>query len=78
MTTGVQHGLKTPPLLLSAPQAAAFVGVSRSRWFELQAQGAIPPAVRPGGGRRMWRRQDIERWVALGCPSGERFAALRK
>ena len=53
--------ISAPPLLMSAPEAAEYLGVSRTRLFELQADGTMP-GVKVGG-RRYWRRQDLDAFV---------------
>jgi predicted DNA-binding transcriptional regulator AlpA len=55
-------------LLVGAPAIATLVGKSTrtvNRWIEA---GTLPPPVTsPTGGPRMWKRRDIEDWVAAGC-----------
>lgn len=55
------------PLLLRAEEAARLIGVSRSQWWSLHSAGRVSSPVRFGravGGRR----EELERWVAGGCP----------
>jgi len=63
-------------LLLSATDAAAAVGVSRSGFWKLHASARVPSPVRIGR-RVLWRRNDLEEWVEQGCPSRDRFEAMR-
>jgi predicted DNA-binding transcriptional regulator AlpA len=59
------------PLLITAQQVGTILGVSeRSVWRHL-SKGKIVAPVRIGGSVR-WRREDITRWVAEGCPVPER------
>jgi predicted DNA-binding transcriptional regulator AlpA len=52
------------PLLLSAPAAARFLGISRSTFFRMRAAGRLPLPVRPlAGGDLKYRRADLERMV---------------
>jgi len=52
----------TEPLLLDSPRAAAFAGVSVGVIRGWVSQGL--PFVRAGrGGRKMFTRRDLERWV---------------
>lgn len=63
-----QPGL--PPhqrLLVPAREAAALACIGLSTWHRLVARGAAPQPVRVGGAVR-WRRADLERWIAAGCP----------
>ena len=64
-------------LLLSAADAAHAVGVSRSGFWKLHASGRVPAPVRLGR-RVLWRRHDLELWVAGGCPSRDRFEARQE
>ncbi len=49
-------------LLIKVPEAAAQLGVSRAKLYELIASGALP-AVKVDGGRRI-RSQDLHDFVA--------------
>jgi len=64
-------------LLLSASDAAELCGICRSTWLMLRDTGKTPAAIRLGR-RVLWRRSDVEDWISLGCPSRERFEAMRK
>jgi len=55
-------------LLLSASEAAALCGVSRSLWWSMSSAGKIPLPVRLSG-RTLWRRAELERWTEAGCPA---------
>lgn len=48
--------------LLSAPQAAAMLGLSTATLYRLVASGKLPPGIRVGGGRR-WKRTDLTEWI---------------
>lgn len=50
------------PLLLDWRAATAYLGISRTRLFDLQREGVLQ-GVRVGG-RRLWRRVDLERFVS--------------
>ena len=58
-----------PPLGLSRETAAAFIGVSPSKFDELVKDGRMPKP-KPNDARRVWHRLEIER--AFGAlPSAE-------
>jgi hypothetical protein len=50
------------PLLLDAKAAADYCGLSRTRLFDLQRTGELPGVL--VGGRRYWRRGDLDDFVA--------------
>jgi len=50
-------------LLLTAGEAAAYIGVGRTRFFELVQLVPLPPVKLPGQGK-MWRRSDLDDFVA--------------
>ena len=54
--------------LLDVRAVAALLGCSVRHVYRLADRGAMPPAVRLGALVR-WRRQDLEDWLAHGCPS---------
>ena len=55
------------PLLLDVKGVSWITSLSeRSIWRGVDV-GRVPKPLKVGG-RRLWRRSDIERWVAAGCP----------
>jgi excisionase family DNA binding protein len=50
---------------------AALLDCSPRHVFRLAEGGQMPPAVRLGALVR-WRRADLDRWLAAGCPSTQR------
>ena len=59
-------------LLLDAREAAALIRVSRATFWKLYSQGNVPAAVRFGARVVRWRKQELETWVAAGCPKREK------
>jgi predicted DNA-binding transcriptional regulator AlpA len=60
---------QSAPELLSILQVATFCGTTWSTvrdWFDW---GALPAPIVVGGFAR-WRRADLEKWAAVGCPQG--------
>lgn len=65
------------PLLLTAQQVADLLQVSpRTLWRLVSAQKVIGP-VRIGGNTR-WRREEVQAWIAAGCPSPVACDNLRR
>jgi prophage regulatory protein len=60
--------LVPPALLLAARQAAALCGVSLATWWRWGAAGRCPAPIRISAGCVRWRRDELESWVACGCP----------
>jgi predicted DNA-binding transcriptional regulator AlpA len=56
------------PLLIDAKALAALIGRSPGQLTTDALKSVIPPPVRVGRAR-MWRRAEIETWVAAGCPT---------
>jgi len=52
-------------LLVSAQEAAVLYGVSRSTFYELHAAGRIPMPIRLIGRCIRWRREEIEKHIAM-------------
>jgi len=50
------------PLLMTALQSAKYLGIGKTKFFELVDQGKIVPV--DIGGTRMYRRADLEKYVA--------------
>lgn len=58
------------PALMGRRQSAAYCSVSVPSWDRLSAGNKTPAPVRLGG-RVMWRRADLDSWIAAGCPPRE-------
>jgi predicted DNA-binding transcriptional regulator AlpA len=58
-----------PPgsLLIGARELAALLSWSVRSVRRGNAAGLLPPPVKVGGSVR-WRREEVERWIAAGCP----------
>ena len=61
--------------LLTVKDVASMLSVSQRQVWKLHASGKIPAPVRLGRSVRWRAKDDIARWVQLGCPSRERFEA---
>ncbi len=68
---------KPPPLLLSADATANMFDVARSTLYAWDQEGRIPQPVRIGA-RTYWRGDELQAWVAAGCPYRERWNLLRR
>lgn len=58
-------------LMLSANDAAALLGIKRTLFYSLHSTGRLGPVPINLGRRTLWRRRELEAWVAAGCPSRE-------
>lgn len=55
--------------LLDAEAAAALVGISRASWDRMRSAGLVPAPVKLNGGTIIrWRRSELAKWIADGCP----------
>ena len=64
------------PLLIPDVQAAALAGVSRAHWQRLRSAGKLPPSIKLGR-KVLWRRLEIEEWIAAGCPDAKVWSAMQ-
>lgn len=67
--------LSVPSLLVDGPTAAALCSISPATWARMVSAGKTPAPVRLSGGCVRYRRADLERWVAMGCPERKQFEA---
>jgi predicted DNA-binding transcriptional regulator AlpA len=65
------------PLLVDAKIAATLCGCSVSFWRQQDSAGRVPAPVRLSR-KILWRRADLERWVALGCPSRRQYDLMQE
>jgi predicted DNA-binding transcriptional regulator AlpA len=68
--------MKLEPLLLCDRDAAALCNCSRSHWHAMRAAGKLPPSIKLGR-KVLWRREEIESWIAAGCPDARTWQAIR-
>lgn len=59
------HTTSIEPFGVGAKDAAKIVGVSQRTWLRLCAMEKAPPGSKLGG-RRLWRVEDLRRFVADG------------
>ncbi|MCC6153756.1 MAG: helix-turn-helix domain-containing protein [Candidatus Hydrogenedentes bacterium] len=53
--------------LMSATELATLLGASTRHIWRMRDGGALPRPIRLGSLVR-WRKSDIEKWIADGCP----------
>ena len=58
-------------------ELAAMLRVGVSTFDRLKAGGKIPEPLRVGRSLR-WRRDDVERWIAAGCPVAKEWTEREK
>ncbi len=65
------------PLLCDIAEVAFLLGISKATAWKLDSTGRLPRAIRLGR-RTLWRRAELEAWVAADAPLRERWEKLRK
>jgi predicted DNA-binding transcriptional regulator AlpA len=64
---------------LNAAEAAAFLGISRSAFDELDARGMVPEGATLGAMRgRRWARTELRAWLLAGSPVRSRWQSMRE
>jgi prophage regulatory protein len=58
----------TAPVLLTADEVAAMLGVSERTLWRLLSAGKVPEPVRFGRSTR-WRAAEVADWIDRGCPT---------
>jgi predicted DNA-binding transcriptional regulator AlpA len=56
------------PVLVNAKALARMLGLSTSNVHKMNRTGELGPIPVKLGGRRLWRTEEISRWVMAGCP----------
>ena len=64
------------PVLVTADQASAMLGVSKAHFYRMHNAGRIPLPVRLGGAVR-WRRAELLAWIDAGMPNRQRWQAMQ-
>jgi len=65
-----------PPLLVDAKAAAGLLGISRAHLYGLLSSGRMPGPIHLGR-RTLWRTDELRAWTAAGCPSADRWQAMK-
>lgn len=63
-------------VLIDANAAARMCSMHRASWYKAVAGGKAPASVRIGRMVR-WRLEEIEAWIAAGCPPRDKWEAMR-
>jgi len=64
------------PLLLTASEVGALLGLGRSTVWQHHSAGRLPLPVRIGRAVR-WSRRELEDWIAAGAPARDRWEAMK-
>ena len=56
-----------PPLLINVDHVAELTGLGARTIWRFAGSGQLPAPLKIGG-RRLWSRDQIENWIAAGCP----------
>ena len=67
-----------PPRLLAAEEAAAYCGMGRTSWLDLDQRGAVPAPIRLGRRLVLWDIRDLDLWIDLRCPGRFRFEEIKR
>lgn len=65
-------------LAVSAEQAAALLGLSRSAFFKQADAGRIGPLPIRFGKSVRYSLAELKSWAAAGCPTRDRWQIMRK
>lgn len=61
--------LPTPSALIDAAAMAVLLSVSKPTIWRMRESGRLPPAIAFTAQCIRWRRDDVLRWIAAGCPA---------
>jgi len=64
--------------LLTAQAVGEMLNLSKRAVFRMRSTGLICSPIRVGAGAIRWRQSDVEKWIALGCPTKKDFEALKQ
>ena len=66
------------PCLVNAETLGKMLGVSKRTIYRMDASGELGPMPVKLGGRRLWRTQEISRWVMADCPRRMKWLDSRR
>ena len=62
---------------LNAAAAATLAGVSKSKWWDLHADGLVPSPCMKVGRVVRWSHTELIAWMRSGCPARNRWQHAR-
>jgi len=62
--------------LLSAAEAAAALGVSRTTWYALYSAGKTPLGIKLNRCHR-WSAEELRDWTRAGCPARQKWEFMK-
>lgn len=62
------------PLLLGRRELAVVLGISPASLDRLDVAGRLPRSIKLGG-RKLFSRTEIEKWITAGCPDRTNWEA---
>ena len=65
-------------ILLSASEVSQLLGVGKSLFYSMHSTGAFGPLPIRLGRRTLWRRQELEEWVAAGAPPRDQWLQIKE
>jgi predicted DNA-binding transcriptional regulator AlpA len=63
--------------MVSLRQITAMMGVSLTLGERMKASGRLPRHVALSRTLHRWHRDEIERWIAAGCPARHEWEAMK-
>lgn len=75
---GPREVREAAPLGLSAADAAKLLGISGSHFHEMRKDGRLGPDAKRLGRCRRYDREELLSWWRAGCPSRDRWRAMRR
>ena len=66
------------PLLLDIKGAAAALGIGRSLFYQMLSDGRLGPVSIRFGKKRLFRLDELRKWVEGGCPTREKWQAAEE
>jgi predicted DNA-binding transcriptional regulator AlpA len=71
------NGGQLVPLLVDIEGLAKLLGVSRSHAYALHSSGRLGPLPVKLGKCSRWWREEVESWIASGCPPRQKWQAMK-
>lgn len=64
-------------LLCSTNDAAAMLGVGKSKFYQMHSTGTLGPMPILLDTKKMWSVDELRQWVQAGCPIREKWQQIR-
>jgi predicted DNA-binding transcriptional regulator AlpA len=67
----------TEKLLVNISEASSMLGIGRTLFYQMSADGRLGPRPVTFGKKKLWRTEELRHWVEAACPGREKWQQIK-